>query len=566
MTAVLLTAGLSCTALAAEENILATISGFDPTFESGITLGPVPFDVLNTAGVEGTALADSGHDGSIKSLKMTAVGDKIQINAPVEPASNYTFSFWMKNSKANSLQMQRGAFLFVNADENNKTRKMVNRSERFDWMLPARNGYVGTTGENDTYFPASDYTFGIERLDDAANEWRQVSVNFSTPVEAAKNVELILACVAEDPVLAIDDLTLVKTDCEPNFIFNGNMEAIRKDGDINAFTAFFIPSNETNSKTEIVTDPETDNTYLRVTFNGATWRTNWQLIPSNVLFAKGKTFGTRYKISFKAKGEGTVGTSPSEFLSVTVRRSDYTSSNGWTQDYNLGKASDEWKTYTMYIDATEAVKNEHALNKVVLDSKDFSFWLVRYIYQNFAVCIDDVSSWYDKSNIGFFKTLDFNYADAEETNRYFDFVNKYATDKGVTYLNSIVTTESSIETAKISDLPEAADGSRKVIVRAHYLPEATWGTSDAETKITPVSFIETDVTLLSAVYKHEGGKKTLVDVKIQNGTSSAKGETIDVVDEVNIPAITGSETYSVESMAWDMNGMKPIMDKAILGW
>lgn len=558
MTVVLLTAGLSCTALAAGGNILTTIKGFDPTFESYVVEGENgEITYTKPAEASGSAVTIGEGNGSATSLKLGAKGDTIAFMAPVEPEKNYTFSFWMRNSKPGSLQLQGGAsasafyvvpgyyggtnrtnpYLFVNA--NTCTTADGTITKYLDFMHRQRTAYLGDQGSE------TNYVFGIARDGEAAEAWRQVSINFTVPPAPVGFVRLQLACIVEDGMLALDDLSLVETGYEPNFIYNGNMEAFRNDREAKELSNLGYTTG-TAYDTQIVTDPVTQNTYLTVRYiaNDTKIRNNWRVLSDRAIFTQGKSRGTRYKISYKAKAEGDLTSS----ANVIELRDTKSSSNKY--EYPIGVLTNDWKTYTLYLDATKMAANATAIF-------DFNTWFANYAYKAYTLCIDEVSSWWDETNIGFYEAIDLKYAG--ENDRYYDFVANYNDAQ----YKDIIMLESSKEATSISDLPE----SRTVKVRAHYLPTATWG-SDAW-EATTATFNPTTVTLLSSVYKYEkdangNETKTLVNVKIASGTSGANGETIDVVGEITVPKAVGSERYEVEAIALDMNTLKPIAEKAIL--
>ncbi len=552
LTVVLLTAGLSCTALAAGENILSTIQGFDPTFESYAVEGENgEITYTKPAEASGSAITiGAGHE-SATSLKLGTVDDIISFMAPVEPEKNYTFSFWMKNSKPGSLQLQRGAFGFINPDEGNKLQRMVNRSERFDWMIPNKNGYIGTNGSSDKYFTPAHYTFGIERKDGAENIWRKVSINFSTPREAVVDIILNLACVVEDPMLAVDDLTLVETPFDANFIFNGNLEALREDGDI--IVPFGIEGVDGNTM-KIVQEPNNSQNHcvaikLEEKADGSENKSNSMLLtPETALIAKGKKFGTRYKFSFKAKIDVDKGT---KAVAIQFRRGP--SNKLDSPEFGLGNVSTEWKTFTLYLDATKLAEKGITFDQYVP-------WFVRRGSSYYTMYVDDLYAYWDNSNIGFYETLELLLSG---DNRYKDFSAPNYMSDYTEELADIAMCENGKEASSLSALPLNGDGTRTVKVRAHYLPEPKWGTDDQGA--TTVAFDKKEVTLLSAVYTYEKDErdrdiKKLVNVSVASGTSE-NGETIDVVDEITVPA---GDNYWVEAMAWDMDGMKPIMEKTEL--
>ena len=106
LTTVLLMTGLSCTALATGENLILTHAKYDPGFETPI---PAEDPWIYVGGTASVAAGGHGGDGANSteghSLKLPAVGDTVTFFAPVEPAKNYNFSFWMKNSKEGALQL-----------------------------------------------------------------------------------------------------------------------------------------------------------------------------------------------------------------------------------------------------------------------------------------------------------------------------------------------------------------------------------------------------------------------------------------------------------------------------
>lgn len=574
LTVVLLTAGLSCTALAAGENLIASFAKYDPGFEAEL---PQNDPWIWTNGTAAISVGGHGGNGANSteghSMKLPAVGDSISFFAPVEPAKNYNLSFWMKNSKEGALQLiganGASAFFAPAGTYNNVKRQNYhllhnvdylgkeNTAEtRLDWKIPHYT-YLGVGAP--TCYDESKYTFGIAREGAAADAWRQVTINFTTPVEVVGYVKFTLAAAGEaDSVLAVDDLSVVETGQKPSFIYNGNLEAFRNDGDAPALTDVTYVTGD-NYNTNIVT--ENGNTYLTAKFTGTNKnnRTNWQIESRTALQTKGKRLGTRYVISYKAKAADTdkaaIGHNVIELRDPNNRNNQ--------REYIFGQLTKDWKTYTMYVDATRLAAKDAYI-------KDFYTWFARYAYNTYTLCLDDLYAWYDEAGIGFYDSLDLMYdtdtSDSDtETDRAFDYVKNYTGDE---YKNMIML-ESGNEVAKISELPENENGSRTVTVRAHYLPKATWGEWDAEKLQYPATFNPTTVTLLSSVYKYEkdangNETKTLVNVKIASGTSGANGETIDVVGEITVPKAVGNERYEVEAIALDMNTLKPIAEKAIL--
>ncbi len=559
---ILLMTALSATALSAGENL---ITSFDRTFESyeeGTLTATDTLFTLYNASVDNTA----GHD-SAKSLKLTETTSAIRFIAPVEPAKNYDFSFWMRNSQEKALQLQGGSnlsgFIQHPYSYDGKTYSYYQICDGgigdWDWKLNPYNSYLGVGTSNSNYYNADEYTFGVAREGEAADAWRKVTINFSTPPYGVTHVRLYLACVVADEKLAIDDLSLIETGDKPNRVFNGSFEGIREDKDVADVSgvSYNVESFTNTADVTVETDSQTGNTYLKVDSsinNANSFRMNWQVFSKTAAFMQGKKAGTRYKLSYKAKAVDKAGISQpgTKYTAFYFTGRD---SNNDCEEYFMGSYTDEWKDFTLYFDATKLAK----------DALNFSGYTTQFGYytdSEYTLYFDDVYSWYDESNIGFYKTLDFNYADAGTGDRYHNFETNY-----VKY-EDVIMTESSIEAESLAALTPDSTGNRTVKVRAHYLPEATWGSEKWEA--TTVSFDETKVTLLVAVYKYETKAderketKTLVDVKAVSGTSSENGETIDVVGEVTVPAAYEGVRYAVEAVAWNMENMAPIMEKAVL--
>ena len=548
----LLLAGIPSAVLAeAPENLIGTLTVFDPTFETGAS-EDVTKDgaVLDEAGGHG---GNGTHNANGKSLKLPVADNKIFFMASVEPSTNYTFSFWMKNSVVDSLQMPKtGNYFFVMFYNGSKVDRMVGKDN-------GKNGNPGVLEKNNVdwnhtnfaYF-VNDTTFGSAHTEEAdINTWRPVSINFTTPYEAVDQVHITLACAVDDPHLAVDDLSLVSTGKAPNRIFNGELEALRYDKET-AFASNFGLSNNVE-----LTQLE-DGTYC---FKTTSAGTNYVTSSPSAFFFKGKKLGTRYKISMKYKPIDETYTNNKAFFRLRASSKVDTGQN--YGNLNLF-ASNGWNTYTMYVDATKA------------EAAGTPF-AAREVWFNGAgkAIMDDFYSGRDESNIGFYKELEFA---KDNGDPYYDLI----TDHTKTYTDvetekDVLMFERSIETPTISALPENVDGSRTVKVRAHFLPEPKWRineeideeTGEVTNVTTTVSHDETEVTLLSAVYKYEKNEsgaeiRTLHSLDVENGTS-ANGKTIDVVDEVIIPATTKGVRYEVEAMAWDENGLMPVMKKAILG-
>jgi len=549
---VLMMSGLSATALAAGENL---IDAFDPTFDSYVPAGTTPIpegkETLpannNLFTLNGATLdTNGGNSTSANCLAMTTSGAYVQFMAPVEPAKNYNLSFWMRNSVENALRLDKCTFKVKNYKGSAYFEMANGGTGDWDWLRSYYNGgFGGSTAMYGTYTIGDymEYTFGAVRGENEQNAWRQVTINFSTPPEAVTHVQMLLWCVKDDAKLAVDDLSLVETGKKPNRVFNGDFEAIRNDQDTP--DASGIAYKKAGVQTKIEED-STGNHYLKVDLEGEN-RINWEVYSKTAAFLQGKNNGTRYKVSYKAKAvdkEGkTIVTAKPACIQLDINKGG---------EFRLGDITDKWKTFTMYIDHTMPAKNGHGSWTPITA-------LVRYAYPNYTLYVDDVYSWYDETNIGFYETLDFYYKEGK--------LHYGTTVLGLEGYDDILMGESSTEAKSLAALkPDETTGNRTLKVRAHYLPEATWGTD--EQGATTVSFDETTVTLLAAVYKYETKNgvetKTLVDVKAANGTSSINGETIDVVTEVSVPGNSAGVRYEVEAVALNMDSLKPIAEKAVL--
>jgi len=569
LSAVLMMTGLSTVAAETPKNL---IDAFDPTFESYAEGQLTAADTLFT--LYNASVDTVGADASTRALKLTEPGSAIRFVAPVEPAKNYNFTFWMRNSKEKALQLQGGSnlsgFMLQNYKNpvDNKTYSWWQICDGgltdWDWKQNPYNAYLGVDptgqGKNINYYNADEYTFGINRSESEADKWRQVTINFSTPAFGVSHVRLYLACVAADEKLAIDNLSLGETDKNPNFVFNGYFDAIRNDKEAPDVSgvSYNLQDGTSTATVTVESDPETQNTYLKVdsTVNtnpdtGKPFRMTWQVFSKTAAFMQGKKAGTRYKLSYKAKAEDKPGFEKpgTKWTSIYFTGKD---SKDY-EEFQMGQYTDEWKTYTMYFDATNFAK----------EAKNFSGYTTQFGYytdSEYTLYLDDLYSWYDESNIGFYKTLDFNYEDGA-ADRYWDFKNIYVEHKDV------IMTESSVEAASLASLTPDAEGNRTVKVRAHFLPEAIWGT-DAFVATT-ADFAKTEVRLLAGVYKYEKipgeriESKSLVGLYTADATSE-KGETIDAVCEVSVPENSKDVRYVVEAMAWNKDSMRPIMGKAIL--
>lgn len=568
LAAMLLIVGLILTVLpaAATAQVGTNLcAGFDPTFEKQTAT------TITGGAFTGTpSVADGGHGGNGvhdpngKSLKLSVVGDGIYFRVPAKSQTNYTFSFWMKNSKKDALEMTNGTNIYYTNYNNITFAASGNWSDEMksniDWSYPnitnQLNKFERDVKKND--YQNLFFTFGAERTGEDINVWRQVKINFTTPYAYVGSVKLGLSAKCDDEHLAIDDISVVETGFAANEIFNGNLEAIRYDREVPELSTLKVDGLGGN-EVSIVTDPDDPTNHVYKIYSPEKNETlgDTSLFVSNSgFFPRGKNLGTKYKLSFRSK------TSDGVNLAIRMRNIGVTNSN--YADFRFGgKTSAEWRTHTLYIDATKAAKaGKLFTNRALYFGKTL-------ILKGQTAYIDDLYSWYDKSSIGFYKTLNFDY-DTTNGDRYLDY--KDTEYKGnASDLTNIVMQETSIEAKNIGLLPQNDDGSRTVTVRAHYLPKPTWGT---ENGATTVSFDATEVTLLSAVYAYatdeqdkiiENSKK-LVSVDIDSATSSVNGETIDVVGEVSVPAEKDGVTYQVEGMAWDINSMKPILDKVTLTW
>lgn len=71
------------------------------------------------------------------------------------------------------------------------------------------------------------------------------------------------------------------------------------------------------------------------------------------------------------------------------------------------------------------------------------------------------------------------------------------------------------------------------------------------------------VTLICAIYAHNGTKKELITLSMTEETSQ-NGEPLDVTSTIELPGTSGGMKYTLEVMAWDMHSMQLIDQKAVL--
>ncbi len=565
LSTVLIMTGLSVTALAAGENLI-TDAYFDPTFETLV------LPEANASGVSkdkyyaikyGELATDGGKSGA-NYLKLTQSDGYISMFAPVEPAKNYHFSFWMRNSLEKVLELSQCTFYSTANDSFETATSMLNStSYSYDY---GKNAFNMTFGNRDNVntptIDAERNKFGIARTGGEENVWRQVTIDFSTPptyegdANPVTHVELVLKCLQADEKLAIDDLSVVETGKKPNRIFGGYFEAIQKDKETEDVSGVFYSfKNSGNATLEVCEDD--GNHYLKLAcVDGVTDPQNFQIFSKNAIRLQGVKAGTRYKLSLKAKAVHVDGEpSTKNVVLFELQKSKGTDYGSFT----FPDPTNEWQTYNYYIDATVAAKRGSAIGPHSNANIQMSAFVLD-IAPGYEIYLDDLSAWYDESGIGFYKTLTFNSQGGE---RRFE-VKK--DDLGNVFFKSddqdVFMAETAVEAASLDSL---GTGERTLTVRAHYLPEQTWGEWDDSLKTYPDFNVEKnkEITLLSAVYKYVNGKKTLHEVFVDSETVE-NGETIDVVTEVTVPEATNGETYTVEAMAWDMSTMKPVMDKAVL--
>ncbi len=511
---------LSSTMVLAGETAVPTnlLADFDPSFESGEWAEGVRVkDGTNPLATDG------GHTGA-NSVTLATKGNFVQFAVSgLKPATNYAFSFWMKNSLENSLQIDNTKNYFT---------------------------LDGETISTDTVF-ASSYTFGAVRT---GNEiaWRQVSVNFTTPYKDANGVVLRLTSALEDEHLRIDDVSLVETGNTPNFIANGNLEALDTASAVLVPVGLKTPNGNTNFANvgddgSLFLENDGSNHYVHFTATGAGLHKSRALVAPKALNIDASSAAKRYKVSFKFKSTTEV-TPPVRFYD---KNTNYI--NVFTK---LPKGTaNTWETYNLYIDATDFI-DAIIDGKVSIETTPFAkdIWFGYFNNESWKeMYLDDLYAYYDENSIDFYESLTLHEADGS---RFFSGGVTTAVEgtDGIDYFANALTSEKGVEVKKLSDMTEDGSGNKTVTTRAHYLPVEGEGGS----------FAEQSITLISAVYKYEGGVKTLESVGIETGTST-NGQVIDVVDTVQVPANTATATYKVEATVWDsVSGLKPLMEKAVL--
>ncbi len=506
--AVVLLAISCCTVtMAAEVNLLEE---YNPGFE-------IP-DEGFTAGGNARQISDVAHSGE-KCLSLANAGDswRVDVIDGMKSNTNYTFSFWMQNSVADSLQMPNGNNRFtvsgVTYDKLNGNAPI----EIYDW-------YVSGWGQ------LSTKTFGAAREGAAINVWRKVSINFSTPLEGCTGMVLLLSCAVADPYLVIDDMSLVETGKNLQRGFNGDFEALDESKD------FLMPHGVGNRGAEwgtsllVQKDPETGNHYAYFTENIKDQALEFGFLPMHI--AGDGHMGKRHKVSFKMKTGSTV--------TPTIRF--YKNNVYFPQNFSAFPQStaDTWETFTVYVNAT----NLYNAGKTESDT----IW----VYGGQDRSYDDMFAGFDESSLGFYKELTFY--DNGSGSRFSSGKAVTEGEASVTYLDNALSSEKSIAAESLAELT-AVEGYKTVTARAHYLPvENEDHTFDDQT-----------ITLFTGVYKYEKNIKTLVDLKVTSETSVG-GQVIDAVGTVQVPENTATATYKVEAMAFNLekSGITPILDKKVI--
>lgn len=520
MAVVLLTISFCCTALAENVNLLADL---DPSFEGAETPKAVTLDG------NATVITQVAHEGT-KSVSLAHKDDMVQFRfRAIEPATNYTFSFWMQNSVAGSLGLRAASNRFTVATG---TMNGLQDTYEWDWY---NSGLVQLTGA----------TFGAARTDKADIQvWRKVEVNFTSPYEDVTGINLTLHCEADDDWLVVDDFCLVKTGEAANMVVNGSFEALDTAGAVIKPSNARITNLAFGTNAFVEEDATTGNHYVKIQGGNSTTAESYL---SGSLYMKGKSLGKRYKISFKYKGDAN--TKPKLRLngSTTVSGTAYK-----FIDYleAFPTSTGAWETYSVYIDGTDFLNAGLSTTKTIFFGR----------FKNKTWYLDDLYAYLDTNNIGFYKDLTFS-VNADTDSRYYSGGQKtdivlgtVDTDTRVDYFEEAVTYEKGTEAASLSELT-AVDGYKTVTARAHFLPvENEDGTFDKQT-----------VTLFTGVYKYENNMKTLVDLNVATDTSTG-GKVIDAVGTVKVPENTATATYKVEAMAFDLenSGLMPLMDKAVI--
>jgi len=468
-------------------------------------------------------------------LKLSSAGDAVSLKPFLKVNTNYTFSFKMKNSVADALSMKKASNFFYYKNGTASMESVVGSA--YNYLLG---------GGTFSYIVQKDLTFGVERTGEAANEWRDVSINFTTPWQSPgvthSYVNLSLECVvANDENLYVDDLIVTETGNVANRVFNGDFEALDKSKDKILPTSFEPAASKFDEAYYEIVE-ENGNHYLQCTTSGS----NYPGVISSQAFLAKKDYTNLggkadYKFSLKYKQTEIKNNSNGPRF-----RFNGTAKNGGleyirtTQLPELDNTlKDTWVTYSVYLDGDAWIGE----NKTTSKSSDVYFG-----YQARNYCMDDLYLGFDESNIDFHRRLDFYYytdADAK-LNRYF-----YDSAQTTPPAYSLMS-ERSIPASSLEDLK--TDGDCKLVTpRVHYVPtqNATGG------------YDVHNITLVAAVYGTDAnGNRILHSVKLASDKTTADGKTIDVkIDNVEVPA---EGNYQVETMAINMDNMKPLVNKTIL--
>lgn len=489
-------------------------------------------------------------------LKLTESGASINITKMIKPNTNYTFSFMMKNKEADSLLMERGEDVNVFHIGHYSDRPMDKLHHNQASYKDKTYGEAGLTyfirGGSFAHVIPEDYTFGSEHAESAEIKFRKVGINFTTPPQKSdidfSYVTLALSCAKDDAELAIDDLCLTETGDEPNRVFNGNFEALDLTGN-KAVPMNHIANGEAFSSDYFeVVEEENGNHYLRIKEKPNQGSKYFYLGVAHPFQVKTDDIlpnqGRRFKISVNYLVPDVSTNSANNKKQGPKMQFAGSADNGL---HDLGHAYfpearvGVWETYTTYIDASRYM------------TKGANKWdtSLEFGMQAHEFYLDDLYYNIDESRIDFSEKLEFYYVgEGDAKTRYFDISGSGASaDNGT---DKMYSTEKSIKAENLASIsPES--GVKKVTPRVHYIP----------TKNASGGYDEHNITLVAAVYGTDAnGNRVLHNVKLASGTTTADGKTIDVkIDNLEVPA---EGNYQVETMAINMDNMKPLVNKTIL--
>lgn len=504
LSAVLLAGCVTVTAQEPEVNLL---EGYNPGFE--LSEG-------NT--ISGAVIIDAVAHSGKHALTLPVAGNSVTMNVRnvLKPNTNYTFSFWMQNSVADSLSMSSSSNRFTIGNQTFANYNGKKPHEAFPW-------YVAGMGQ------LPNMTFGDARTGEQINVWRKVELNFTTPFEGCDGMNINLANAVADPYLVIDDLSLVETGKDLQRAYNGDLEALDASGDISIPQFIGARANVWGTNVHVREDAQTGNHYAEFTetlSNGALELTQ----SSFVVTGKGN-YGKRRKISFDFKSTAKAIPTVRFYNDPTYLAKNFTAFPR--------SVANEWETFSLYIDATKLYKagaDEGRAATIWFTGKE-------------GYCFDNLFSGFDENSLGFYQKLVFY--DNGSGSRF---------SGSGTYYENALSSEKSIKAAKLSDIPADKQGNRTVTTRAHVVPTEIMN----ENGVGTGTFNKETVTLFTGVYKYENNKKTLVDLHIATDASQ-DGRVLDAVGTITVPQNTETATYKVEALAFDLeNGMHPIMEKAIL--